>query len=220
MINAIKIEESAIKELENLLIDEQGRIKPISAKELKKFSQDDISGFCHRHAIYQLPILELLDWLREQTNDERAIQGNVIEIGSGNGCIGRNIPALMFDNFMQQEPAVKEYYELLKQPVITYGSDVRRMTANDAIDAFKPAVVIGCWVTQKWYPGCKDGNVLGVNEMDFKGKVKKYIVVGNEMVHGKKKILEHIPYKTYKFDWLLSRSVYPQKNIIYEFNFQ
>lgn len=219
MINALEVNTEALNSLEFLLVKD-GKIIPVPANELKRFSQNNISVFCLKHGIYQLPTTELIEWLQKETHEQRKVENNVIEIGSGNGCIGRNIPVPMFDNHLQNTPEIKAIYEKFKQPTITYGKDVKNMTANEAIDKFLPHTVIGCWVTQYGaHHSVVDSNPFGVKELDFQGKIKRYIVVGNENVHSKKLILDKVPYTIFKPSWLVTRSMQPEANVIYDFDF-
>jgi hypothetical protein len=214
MVNALQINKEKIAELEEILI-KNNQIIPVSSSILLKFEQNDISTFCWKHGIYQLPTTELIEWLQEQTMAQ-----NAIEIGSGNGCIGRNIPVPMYDNHIQERLDIKLMYASMNQPTIKYGKDVQNMAANDAVNSLRPHTVIGCWVTQYGADASiVDSNPFGVKEFDFVGKIKRYIVVGNENVHGKKLIRNSIPHKIIKPNWLVSRSMQPQANCIYDFKF-
>ena len=201
-----------ISELESILLTD-GKINNLPFEVLNRFSQDQLSLFCHKHAIYQLPTQELIKFLKDQIAGEPAI-----EIGSGNGCIGRFLDIPRTDNKMQELPEIKTYYSLMRQPVITYGNDVELIDGIEAIKKYKPKVVIACWVTQKWKEGMTEGNALGVDEtLIFDESVEKYIFVGNEKTHGSKEILGMFPVKKFKHKTILSRSMERDKNIIYIF---
>lgn len=43
--------------------------------------------------------------------------------------------------------------------------------------------------------------------------VREYIHVGNENVHGDKRILS-LPHKTFRFPWIVTRAKDPSKNVI------
>ena len=174
-----------------------------------------MSLVCHKHGIYQLPTWELIKFLKDQIGE-----GPAIEIGSGNGCIGRLLGIPTTDNKMQELPEIKALYEIMKQPTVTYGKDVEHLDGLEAIRKYKPKVVLGCWVTQKWKEGMADGNALGVDEaLIFEEEsVEKYIFVGNEKTHASKEILDMFPVRKFKHKTLLSRSMDREKNIIYIFN--
>jgi len=199
-----------ISPLENMVIKD-GLFIPVPYSEVKKFSQQHISLFCHKHALYQFPTTELIDYLKEET-----ASGLTIEVGSGNGCIGRSLGIKMTDNFQQTWPDVVNYYKTFKQPLISYGKDVEEINGNDAVKKYTPKNVIACWVTQPWDYKRMSGNYWGIDENKmFVDGIEKYIHVGNENTHSTKEILSLRKYKSYKFDWLLSRSLSKEANIIY-----
>lgn len=208
--------------LEKLFITND-QVVPVAAGKLKEFKQEDIAAFCHIHALYQLPTIELIQWLRLELQDflYPAVWGHkVIEVGSGNGCIARNIPVVGTDNYLQTQTVMRLFYEATGQPIIKYGDDVLRMDAGTAVDTFKPEVVIGCWVTQYGEnETIIDSNPYGIKELQFLGKINRYIMIGNERVHSRKLVLKQFPYRAHKFNWLYSRSMEPEKNIIYDIDF-
>lgn len=207
------LEESDISELEKVLIGEGGKLNLLPYSLLARFTQNQLSLFCHKHAIYQLPTLELINFIRSQYGNEEAL-----EIGAGNGCIGRSLGIRMVDNKMQEIPEIKAYYAAAGQPVIRYGDDVEHLDAIEGIKKYRPKVVVACWVTQKWKPGMEEGNALGVDEEEiFANGVEKYIHVGNEKTHASKIILNLFPVKKYKHKTILSRSMDRDKNVIYVF---
>lgn len=205
-----------IKPLEDLMIHD-GKIVPVPFSMIKDISQEAISVFCHKHALYQFPTTELIDFIKNE------IGGNMaIEIGAGNGCIGRSVGIIMTDNFMQTWDDIKKVYAVTRQPVITYGKDVEEIPALDAINRFKPKVVVACWVTHKWKEGMSTGNMYGVEEEKiFDLGVEKYIHVGNENSttgHTFKPILEKYEVQKFRFPWLVSRSMQRDLNTIFIFN--
>ena len=202
-----------ITELEHLLIRD-GKIVPIPAAALQEFGQNALSLFCLKHGVYQIPTTELIKYLQKEIGGLPAI-----EIGSGNGCIGRALRIPMTDNKMQNWPEMQEYYKSIGQPRVQYGDDVQEMAAIPAVKFHKPTVVVACWVTHLFKPGMNVGNPHGVDEeLLFGHGVEKYIHVGNKRVHQEKPILR----KTAHFDidiiapeWLLSRSLTTNENHIY-----
>lgn len=204
-------------EIERLLIKE-GKLQPVSFNVLNKFTQTEISNFCALNGIYQIFTTELIEWLRNEIGDNVAI-----EIGAGNGCLGRALSIPMYDNFMQTWAEIKGYYQMLGQKTVAYGNDVINADANDIIKNKRPEIVVAAWVTQKWQPhykeGVHEGNMFGVDETKFKTRIRKYIHIGNENTHGAKEILGLYPHKAFHFPWLISRSMARDKNVIYVFNF-
>lgn len=201
-----------IKPLEDLIIKNE-KIIAVPFNVLNKFPQEMISLFCHRHALYQIPTVELIDFIKNEIGCAQ-----VIEIGSGNGCMGRSLGVKLTDNKMQQLPEIINHYAILKQPVITYGDDVEKIDAISAVKKYKPQVVVASWVTHFWLPGMTSGNVYGIKEEElFENGVEKYIHTGNSDTHQYKPILNKYPVKKYKFPWIISRSMKRELNEIYIF---
>jgi len=201
-----------ISGLEKLFIKD-GLIVPVPYADLKSFTQTQICVFCHKHAIYQLPTTELIEFLKAHTKDVTAI-----EIGAGNGCIGRNVGIKMTDNKMQTWDDIKLTYLIAGQPVITYGQDVETIPAIDAIKRYKPETVIACWVTHKWVDDAHQGNYWGVQEEEiFTNGVKKYVHVGNWQTHVRKPILKKVRFDIVQAPWIVSRSMSYEENVIFIF---
>jgi hypothetical protein len=139
-----------------------------------------------------------------------------IEIGSGNGTICKVLGIIGTDNFMQQQLKYKVEYEKLKQTIVPYGKHVEKLNAIDAVNKYKPTIVIGAWCTHKYNPNehWRGGNEIGIDEYKILRKVKKYIHIGNDKVHVNKPILA-FPHKIIHKEWLVSRSMSKDKNVIY-----
>jgi hypothetical protein len=124
---------------------------------------------------------------------------------------------------IQNDPAVRMYYRALGQPIVNYGNHVINLEASDAINQFKPEVVFGSWVTQYVAPDaatelCGQGSEYGLKESEFLPKIKKYIVYGNDSIHGHKKILNDRKYKVeriYNGEGFFSRASRPELNCLY-----
>ena len=203
---------SDIQELERLLLVD-GKIQCLPFDVLNNFTQEQISLFCHKWAIYQLPTKELIDFIKIQIGDK-----SVIEIGSGNGCMGRNLGIRMTDNKMQELPEIIAYYRMMGQPTIKYGDDVEKIDAISAIKKYRPECVVASWVTHKFKEGMESGNALGIEEEEIFGNgVEKYIHIGNEKTHIYKPILNLFPVKKFKHKTIISRSMSREENIIYIF---
>jgi hypothetical protein len=205
-----QIAEQYIKPLEQLLLDESGNLKSVPASSLKNFSTMQFQLFGHKHGIYQIVTHELVDFIGNEIDGDSAI-----EIGSGNGCLGRTLGIPMTDSWIQATPEVKEFYDDMYQPIVNYREDVEKLEANDAIDKYKPDVVVGAWVSQLKTPTNEVGSPFGVDEVAFIGKVRKYILVGNLDSHAEKDILKITRNRSYTVDWLYSRSAAPMKNRIW-----
>ncbi len=196
--------------LDDILMDNHFNLKVVPASVLRDIPIEHLAVWCHHQGVYGLPTQELIDWLRGQ------IIAPAIEIGAGNGAIGRALGIPITDSCIMRDPLVGLYYKLGGQPTTEYPADIVKMEAMDAIRHYKPATIIGCWVTCRYKEEEHErgGSIHGVNEEFILKNVKKYIVIGNQKVHCNKKILG-ISHKEYKFPWLYSRSLYRSKDIIY-----
>lgn len=188
-----------------------GELQILPASEYRQFSQEQISLFCVKNALYGLPTTELIDWLKEKIGNRKAI-----EIGAGNGSLGRALGIPMSDSYLQEDPAIKAYYQRVMQPTIKYGSDVERLSYKEAIVKYKPEVVVASWVTQLWRDHSDDGNgnMHGLDEEWILENVACYIHIGHANTHGRKRILK-LPHEAVTFDWLFSRALSRDSCVIY-----
>ncbi len=99
------------------------------------------------------------------------------------GVIGRSLGIPITDNKMQEVPEVKSYYDGVKQPIIKYPRDIIEMDAHDAVRRYKPAIVIGSYITHKWRPGMTSGNQYGVDNLKIARSVRAYYMIGNLRTH-------------------------------------
>lgn len=172
---------------------------------------DHLRAWAGLNARYCIPTVELIDWLRERIGGRKAL-----EIGAGQGDLGHHLGIPMTDSYVQSlNPSVLTYYLMAgQQPTVPPG-DVIREDAETAVRTRKPKVVIGAWITEK-FKGDHDvgGNMYGPREEYIIERCQTYISIGNENVHGKKRIM-NVPHETHYFPWLVSRAKDPSKNVIY-----
>jgi hypothetical protein len=195
----------------NVLLDDKGLLKIVESSFYSKIPQEHLCLFCHKHGFYCLPTTELIDWLKNEID-----LSSTIEIGAGHGAISRFLKIPSTDSRYMEQPEIRAYYALGGQPVTTYSEDIIKLDAISAIKKYKPITVFGCWITHKYREDEHErgGNMFGVDEDWVIKNINKYIVIGNEQTHSKKRIL-NLPHKEYKFPWLYSRSLEYTKNIIY-----
>ena len=197
------IAEAKLAELEAEAFKD-GQLQVMPASFYREFSQPELSLFCVRHGLYCLPTKELVNFLFHHIGCEPAI-----EIGSGNGVIGRALGIPRTDSKMQERPDIAAHYRSLKQAPVIYGADVEKMTALQAVEHYKPKVVVAAWVTHKYdeKEHWRGGNQWGVDEEKLLAKkfLKTYIHVGNVSVHRAKKILSK-EHEEFRPDRLFSRS--------------
>ena len=204
--------EEVLSELDAAcLVD--GKLQAMPAAYYAGWSQNDLSLWCSLRGFYCLPTLELVEFVRDQIDCEDAL-----EIGAGNGALGRAVGIPLTDSFQQEREDVRELYlEQLHQAVVPYGSDVERLTALEAVEKYKPTVVLAAWVTHRFIPARPKlrGNMNGVDESKLLQKkcVKKYIFVGHEHSHSLKPILHH-PHTTHYLPYLYSRG-FSGRNLVW-----
>lgn len=185
--------------LDEKLLDSEGNLRVLPASVYAEIPWEDLRLWTHYRAIYGLITVELVEFLKKLIGSRRAI-----EIGSGNGALGRALGIPMTDNFMQTWPDVKLLYLMQGQPLITYGPDVERMDAIEAIRHYKPEVVIASWVTQ-FSDGSRTGSMYGIDEEKLLSMVDTYILFGSIRNH-KHKVICQRDHKVIQKPWMWSRS--------------
>jgi hypothetical protein len=211
MSNAHILDNVDTDYLDSILI-ENGLLRPVPANLLESIPTNHIIIWCNKNGIYCLPTVELLEWLKEQIGES-----NAIEICSGNGCIGRSLNITRTDSYIQTTAEMIMLYQSIGQKPILPPPDVLRFEANEAVDHFKPDVVLGSFITQKFCDGDTEArigsSVYGVDELTLIKKVKTYIAIGNDAVHGTKRI-NSFPHSTYRFPWIYTRCMNQNLNNI------
>ena len=207
----IKISQGAQDALDAGALD-NGVLRVMPAAFYRQFEQVEVSGFCLRRGLYCLPTHELLNKINELILEVSPTR-SAIEIGSGNGVLGKALGIPCTDSHQQEDPAMIALYRSMGQPVITYGPHVERLDAEAAVARHKPEVVVAAWVTHKYNAAehFRAGNEQGVDEVALLGRIKRYIFVGNFYVHEHKPLL-NLPYIVHDNDTLFSRAQQPQGN--------
>lgn len=198
-----------ITEVRQCLMPE-GRLTVRPYADLRRFAQSQISQLCVEEGLYCIPTQELVDFLRAEIGDRTAI-----EIGSGNGVLAEALGIRATDNKMQEDPAIAQTYQAMGQAPVRYGPFVERLRAEEAVDKYQPQVVVGAWVTHRFDPReeWRGGNVMGIDEA-YVQRGRTYLFVGNEKVHEHKPLLKKTP-RSVKAEWLVSRSLSREKNVIW-----
>lgn len=205
-------DERSLSDLDKVLKDKHGNLRPVSASTLHEISYPLLQTYAHFRAIYTFPTRELLGWLRRAIGTDTAI-----EICAGHGSIGRALEIPTTDSYMQDRPEVQLIYQLQRHPTTKPPSDVKKMEALEAVEYFKPHTVIGAFATQLFRDdGIEQASAYGVDEEILLSKVKRYIFIGNENVHGQKRILAR-PHETIRAPWIVTRANDPTKNVIWVF---
>lgn len=110
MIYPNEIEEF-LEKYDRIFLDDQGIIKLQKADFCNTIDNADLRVWCICRAIYQLPTVELIDWLKNNFNLDRTI-----EIGAGNNYLYHHLGIVGVDNYCEQIPAVRLVHEILNQP--------------------------------------------------------------------------------------------------------
>lgn len=198
--------------LDEYLLDDKGLLKVMPSSFYREIPQADLAYWCHNNAVYGLPTHELVWLIQKEIAGKKAI-----EIGAGNGCLGRALGIPITDSCIQASERYKDIYDAAGQPTIKYPKDIIKMTAEEALDHYKPEVVVASWVTQKWRKGQKDGFQHGVNEEALLRRVEKYIFFGNHEIH-RHKIIGKYPLTAYTEEnqcYFFSRSMHTSANVLY-----
>lgn len=182
-----------------------GRITPYNGTK-------ELAVWCKMAGLHQIVTDELVAFLRDIIGGDSAL-----EICAGRGVLGHALGLRRTDSYLAQTvPAVHAYYESIGERTTALPPEVERLEAYEAVRKHKPAVVVGAWVTHKGHKD-GDGSPYGVNEKRLFDRhcVKKYVVVGNEATHGDKPLLRRLTHRAWYAPWLVTRSLQPDKNVIY-----
>ena len=198
------------------LFDENGQLKLLPAAAYDGFSRAAIQLWCHHHARYGLPTVELIAWLQERIAGKKTI-----EIGSGSGDLAYHLGIPATDNRMQEWAEIAFQYALMGQPTIHYSSAVQNLNAVAAVRLHRPEVVVASciteWIDPNLPPPPHGGNVYGVKEDQILSTGCTYILIGNQHVHGRKKIMA-LPHESHAFPFLRSRARFPELDRVWIWN--
>jgi hypothetical protein len=210
-------QDKPLEHIDDILL-RNGELQVLSSADLSQINSLELRLWCHKNAIYGIPSKELIEVIKSHL-----VENKSIEVGAGCGVFGRVLDIPSTDSMMQNDPMVRLYYQALGQPIVNYGKNVINLEASAAIDQFKPEVVFGSWVTQYVAPEKAEelqgqGSEYGLKESEFLPNIKKYIVYGNDSIHGPKKILNDPKYKVeriYNGQDFFSRASRPELNCLY-----
>ena len=181
----------------------EGLIKPIPYQLLKRLDRNELEIYMNRRGIYCLVTFELIALVKSLIGKTR----KAIEIGSGNGTLGRSLGIATTDSRLQEETHIKAHYALIGQPVIKYPDDIEKLDGISALKKHKPDVCVGAWVTaHSDEPG--QGNFYGVKEAEILEHCEEYIFIGSEFIVGHELSLFNMPdveVKVYRSPYIVSR---------------
>lgn len=213
-LSIIDVDHKAVARISAEALSPDGTLKVMPSEFYQQFRQDDLCGFCMFNGFYCLPTIELLDYIHRLIAEVSPTR-HAIEIGSGNGILGRGLGIPCTDNLMQTRPEIIEHYSRVGQPVIKYGEHVQELDALKAVSVYAPDVVVAAWVTHTYDPKehARGGNMYGVDEKALLKKIKRYVFVGNMTTHELKPLLT-IPHREIRGDFLFSRGRVPEDNVL------
>ncbi len=199
--------------LDRFFLDREGKYHLPAAADAKRFDHTHVQTWCHRRTRYNLPTIELVELVKERIAGRSAI-----EVGAGMGDFGRHLGIPMTDSYMQTTPEIQALMRSMGQPALSPPPEVEQLDALQAIQKHKPQVVVAAWVTQLFQQGDQEAkigsSIRGVDEGWLLDHCDTYIFVGNEEVHGDKRIMRH-PHITLKPWHLLSRGFDQTKNAVW-----
>ena len=118
------------------------------------------------------------------------------------------------DSYVQvDDPSVAAYYALTRQPPVQPLPGVIKASARAAVRNFRPQAVFGSWITQCKPDKAGLGSDHGPDEVTLLKRVKHYLHVGTDTVHGSKHIND-LPHELLRFPWIVSRTSDPAANHI------
>lgn len=206
----IDVSESDLRMLDILLLNKSGRMRPVPAASLKALPLLHLRAWASQRGRYGFPTAELVAWLKQRIGSRSAL-----EIGAGIGDLGFYLGIPMTDSYQQvTDPATIAYLAMLRQVPTRPLPEVLKEDAQTAVLNRRPDVVVASWVTQRCLPGETSGNMHGPREEEILKHCGQYIFIGNENIHGDKRIMS-LPHETFKFSWLVSRAADQSKNVIY-----
>lgn len=198
------------------LMGENHLIKLLPAATYDRFDPDGVRLWCHHHARYGLPTVELIGWLKDYIG-----RRHTIEIGAGAGDLAHHLGIKATDSKIQDEPEAATFYRLTQQPTIRYPAWVEKLDALAAIKKYRPQVVIASWVTH-WIDPTKPappggGCMFGVEEDRLLKTGVTYVLIGNLVVHQHKPILRK-KHEEVALPFLRSRAHQPEMDRVLIWN--
>lgn len=191
-----------VRDLSPWLVNERGEYVVLPASELAETSWQERATFGHHRAMYVLPTVELVEWLRVFIGNRSAV-----EVGSGCGALARAVGMRATDNYLQTFPEVASLYRMAGQPLIEYGPDVERIDANEAARLYRPDVIVGAWMTHRYNPAehGRGGSVYGPDFDDLLEHCADLVLICNTSTHALHPMLAR-PHQRITPPWLFSRA--------------
>lgn len=197
------LDTTNLRDLAPDVIDAEDRPRVMPASYYADTNSQERAWLGLRYGLYGLPTEELCAWLTDRIAGRSAI-----EIGAGNGRLAEQLGVSATDSYLQEDPAVGAYLLSTGQPRTFYGPNVERLEALDAVRKYRPAVVIGSWITHRYNPRRHGlgGNQYGPKIEAILDRCEEYILIGNTKTHAKNPLWKR-EHELFHFPWIYSRSV-------------
>jgi hypothetical protein len=208
--NIAILDRRNIRDIRPDVLDDKDQLFILPYDYYRKTTPEERALLGHQTALYGLPTLELVQWIKDYIGGRSAI-----EIGAAHGLLAKALGIPATDNFMQDDPRVQAAYKQMGQRTVTYGAHVEKLSADQAVEKYKPQVVVASWVTNLYKPERHEagGNVWGVDEDALLDSVDAYVFVGNHSAHNGKSIWSR-PHRFVEQNFVFSRSMRPQDDFL------
>lgn len=173
---------------DQLLFQQPSLPRPLPCARYRKWGTPALKAWCYINKLYGLPTLELLEWLSFRLRGYPP--GDILEIGAGRSNIGSCISVRQTDQYTYDIPEARGFYDSMNQKPPRPEPEVEKLEALEAVEKYKPRVVIASWVSQWLDPEDPNprghGSIFGVkkDELLKQPSVELYIQVSNTLVHG------------------------------------
>lgn len=213
ILNHQLIDQNGLIDLASKVVDKDYHFHPIPANEVRKYNFDTINYFMQVAGIYTFPTMELIDWLNDQVDEvyEDTITP-AIEIGCGNGWIGRSLEIPFSDSRVHDKLEIKMMMESCGCIPIQYPDDVKTLEASDAIRMYHPEYIIASYPVAKFIPGSDYGSVYGIDQQFVSTHCHKYFFIGNKRVHSRDPLMKR-KHQEIELDGLITRGDNSQARI-------
>lgn len=195
-----------LRDLRPDVLDADGNLRILPASYWRGTTQHERALLGHHTALYGLPTLELVAWIKDYIGGRSAI-----EIGAAHGLLAQALGIPATDSYQQADPAMAAYYALMGQATVRYGAHVERLDALQAVAKHRPQVVVASWVTHKYLMIRNEagGNAMGVDEEALLDSgIEAYVFIGNSVTHKHKSIWTR-PHRFIEQDFVYSRAAQP-----------
>jgi hypothetical protein len=100
------IDTKQIRDIGPEVLDKKGQLFIMPASYYRNTTAPERALLGHRRALYGLPTLELVQWIKDYIGGRRAI-----EIGAAHGLLAKALGIRATDNYLQGSPEIKAAYE-------------------------------------------------------------------------------------------------------------